>query len=119
MSELSSCARYVAPPRAPLEGWREVIDVKEGMMRKHLPIALAGAALLVGATGTVAQAAPGAKGPKGGDVRNLPGFVKKWQGEKQPAADLVARGRRAERQGRRRSSTTASTSSTRSRRRSR
>jgi len=61
-------------------------------MRKHLPIALAGAALLVSATGAVAQAAPGAKGPRGGDVRNLPGFVKKWQGEKQTAADQVARG---------------------------
>jgi len=46
-------------------------------MRKHLPIALAGAALLVSATGAVAQAAPGAKGPRGGDARNLPGFVKK------------------------------------------
>ena len=78
-------------------------------MRKHLPIALAGAALLVSATGAVAQAAPGANGPKGGDVRNLPGFVKKWQGEKQTAADQVARGTaEAERQGRRRSSRTAS-----------
>ena len=38
-------------------------------MRKHLPIALAGAALLAGATGAAAQAAPGAKGPRGGDVQ--------------------------------------------------
>ena len=62
-------------------------------MRRHLPIALAGAALLAGATAGVAQAAPGAKGPRGGDVKDLPGFVKKWQGEKQAAADLVARGK--------------------------
>ena len=63
-------------------------------MRKHLPIALAGAMALAGVSGTVAQAAPGAKGPKGGDARNLPGFVKKWEGEKQAAADLVARGKK-------------------------
>ena len=61
-------------------------------MRKHLPIALAGAALLAGATAGTVQAAPGAKGPRGGDARNLPGFVKKWEGEKQTAADQVARG---------------------------
>src|SRR4051794_36873749 len=66
---------------------------KEGTMRKHLPIALAGAMALAGVTGAVAQAAPGAKGPRGGDAKNLPGFVKKWQGEKQAAADLVARGK--------------------------
>ena len=63
-------------------------------MRKHLPIALAGAMALAGVTGAVAHAAPGAKGPKGGDVKNLPGFVKKWEGEKQAAADLVARGKK-------------------------
>src|SRR6185295_16110040 len=67
---------------------------KEGTMRKHLPAALVGAALMVGATGPVAQAAPGAQGPKGGDAKDLPGFVKKWQGEKQAAADLVARGKK-------------------------
>ena len=33
-------------------------------MRKHLPIALAGAMALAGVTGAVAQAAPGAKGPR-------------------------------------------------------
>jgi len=32
-------------------------------MRKHLPIALAGAALLVSATGAVAQPRPGRRGP--------------------------------------------------------
>src|SRR4051794_8449170 len=61
-------------------------------MRKHLPIALASAAVLACATAGVAEAAPGTTGSKGGDVKNLPSFVKKWQGEKQTAADLVARG---------------------------
>jgi hypothetical protein len=61
-------------------------------VRKHLPIALASAALLAWATAGTAAAAPGTTGSKGGDVKNLPSFVKKWQGEKQAAADLVARG---------------------------
>src|SRR3954454_4557558 len=64
-------------------------------MRKHLPIALAGVVMLAGVAAGVADAAPGAKGPKGGDARNLPRFVKKWEGEKQAAADLVARGRKS------------------------
>jgi len=42
-------------------------------MRKHLPIALASAALLAGAATGVAQAAPSAKGPRGGDAINCPG----------------------------------------------
>jgi len=66
---------------------------KEGTMRKHLPIALASAAVLACAVTGSAGAAPAAKGPKGGDAINLPGFVKKWQGEKQAAADRVARGK--------------------------
>jgi immune inhibitor A len=63
-------------------------------MRRHLPIALASAAVLACATTGSAAAAPGTKGPRGGDARNLPGFVKKWQGEKQAAADQVARGKK-------------------------
>jgi len=63
-------------------------------MRKHLPIALACAALLACATAGTAAAAPGTTGTKGGDVKNLPSFVKKWEGEKQAAADLVARGKK-------------------------
>jgi immune inhibitor A len=63
-------------------------------MRKHLPIALASAAALACALTGTAQAAPPANGPKGGDAIHLPGFVKKWQGEKQAAADLVARGKK-------------------------
>src|SRR5688500_6235832 len=65
-----------------------------GTVRKHLPIALAGAMALAGVTGAVAQAAPVATGPKSGDAKDLPGFVKKWEGEKQAAADLVARGKK-------------------------
>jgi len=64
---------------------------KQGTMRRHLPIVLASAALLAGAATGVAQAAPGAKGPRGGDAKALPGFVKKWEGEKQAAADLGRR----------------------------
>ena len=74
---------------------------KEGTVRRHLPIALASAALLAGAATGVAEAAPGAKGPRGGDAKALPGFVKKWEGEKQAAA-----GRR----GTRRSASTSSRS---------
>src|ERR1044072_7686172 len=62
-------------------------------MRKHLPAALASAALLACAASGTAGAAPAAKGPRGGDSINLPGFVKKWQGEKQAAADQGARGK--------------------------
>ena len=66
---------------------------KEGTMRRHLPIALASAVLLAGAATGMAQAAPGAKGPRGGDAKALPGFVKKGEGEKQ-AAVLKAEGAR-------------------------
>jgi immune inhibitor A len=62
-------------------------------MRRHLPIALASATMLACATTGTATAASQAGGPRGGDVKNLPGFVKKWEGEKRAAADLVARGR--------------------------
>src|SRR3954453_11714401 len=63
-------------------------------MRTHLPIALASATVLACAMTDAAAAAPQANGPRGGDAKNLPGFVKKWEGEKQAAADLVARGKK-------------------------
>src|SRR3954452_17241427 len=68
------------------------MDKKEGRMRKHLPIALMSASVLAGAMTGTAAAAPGSNGPSGGGAGNLPGFVKKWEAEKQTAADLVARG---------------------------